>query len=248
MSWINAIKRMLAIRKSLPDGWEDVVARWFPGLPDLAGEERERFETHLKIFFITKHFFGARDLKITEEMRLVISASAARVARNLPFNIYDRLTEVVVYPASYAHPDRDDEILGEAHHWGTMVLSWDSVDKGIKVSNDGRDTSIHELAHVLDVADGSFDGVPEMEHGSEYGPWVRVMSRYFHKLREGELRGDLLREYGATNEAEFFAVASEVFFEKPKFLRRNAPDLYEQLKIFYKVDPAEVGDSLARSV
>ena len=150
------------------------------------------------------------------------------------------VTEILIYPSHYKHPDGDAVIYGEAHQWGTVVLSWDAVRHGIAIPNDGHDTAVHEFAHVLDVADGTFDGTPELHEADDYPRWAYVLSRHFNQLRRGRGR-QLLREYGATNEAEFFAVATEVFFEKPSVLARRAPDLYETLATYYRVDPAHTG-------
>jgi len=248
MGLINSIKRYLAGRKPFVDEWRDIVREWFPGYDELADEERARFDKHLKLFLHTTHFFGAGELEVTEEMKVIVAASAARIARNLPFDVYERLTEVVLYPASYRHPERHAEILGEAHHWGTLVLSWDAVRKGVRTGNDGHDTAVHEFAHVLDIADGWFDGTPQLERGADYESWSRVMAHHFHELQQQTLGRGVLREYGATNEAEFFAVATEAFFEKPKKLKRKAPELYEQLQNYYQIDPVEVEESIARSL
>jgi Mlc titration factor MtfA (ptsG expression regulator) len=146
--------------------------------------------------------------------------------------------EVIVYPNDYLHPDSDDVILGEAQQWGTVVLSWDAVLDGMANGRDGHDTALHEFAHVLDVADGAFDGTPELHRFGDYRTWARVMRKEFLKLRHDvPRRRTVLREYGATDEAEFFAVASETFFEKPQQLKEKAPELYEELSRFYRVEP-----------
>lgn len=248
MGLINWFKRKIADKKPFREEWREIVRDWFPGYDELDSEQRARFDKHLKLFMYNTHFFGAADLQVTEEMKVVVASSAARIARNLPFDVYDRLTEVVLYPASYRHPEKHAEVLGEAHHWGTLVLSWDAVRRGVCTSNDGHDTAVHEFAHVLDIADGWFDGTPELEDGSQYESWSRVMAHHFHELQKENLGRGVLRDYGAINEAEFFAVATEAFFEKPKKLRREAPELYEQLRTYYRLDPVEVDDSMARSL
>lgn len=146
----------------------------------------------------------------------------------------------MVYPSSFVLPNDEREILGLAHHWGTVVLSWDAVRKGIAVPSDGHDTAVHEFAHALDIEDGSYDGTPNLASGPDYHDWIRVLGSHFSKLQRNP-RGGVLRSYGATNEAEFFAVATEAFFEKPVALKRRAPDLFQQLQNFYNLDPTEKG-------
>jgi Mlc titration factor MtfA (ptsG expression regulator) len=115
-----------------------------------------------------------------------------------------------------------------------VVLAWDAVLNGLRNPRDGHDTVVHELAHVLDRADGSFDGAPALRAGEHYRPWASVMQRHFERLRRRDRRlGKVLRDYGATNEAEFFAVSTEVYFERPDELRRRAPALFAELERFY---------------
>ena len=205
-------------------------------------KERERFLNHLKIFLKTKEFIGCKGQVIDDEVRVVIAASAARMARNLPYDVYERLSEIVVYPSTFYNPSDEEQSmrLGEAHSWGVVVLSWDAVKKGIKVANDGHDTAIHEFAHSLDFEDGVFDGTPLLEKGADYHAWVAAFSESYERLRSKK-RQSVMREYGLTNEVEFFAVATEVFFEKPRKLRRKEPKLYERLAKFYALDPAAEG-------
>lgn len=243
MAFLNALpfvrswrRRRLAARP-FPLEWVPLLEQKLPFYKRLEDEEREAFHTHLKIFYWEKYWIGAGGLEVTEKMKILISASAARIARQLPLCIYDRLTEIVIYPSHYLHPERTDAIiLGQAHHFGTVVLSWDAVREGILTPNDSRDTAIHEFAHVLDAADGVFDGTPLLERGEDYKEWSRVMGHYFAGLQDNPTRG-IVRAYGATNEAEFFAVATEVFFENPRRLKNRAPDLYAVLAKFFKIDP-----------
>ena len=232
-------KRKRLREKPFPDEWTSIVDEDLPFAADLEGEEREHFLDHLKVFAWQKQWIAAGGLdEVTTRMKVVISGCAARLVRNLPLDAYDRLTEVVVYPRSFTgDPFEDEEILGLAHPWGTVVLAWDAVRRGIATSNDARDTAVHEFAHALDVEDGLYDGTPLLEDGADYRDWSRVLGDHFARLQEAPL-GHVLREYGATNEAEFFAVATEAFFEQPRKLRKRAPDLYRELQNFYRVDPA----------
>lgn len=235
---IRSIRRRRLEKRPFPERWVDILRERYAFYEDLDEEQKERFQTHLKVFLWEKHWEGAADLMVTEEMKVIISAAAARIARNLPLSVYNRLTEIVIYPAHYRHPGKDHiAVLGQAHNFGTLVLSWDAVEEGIAHPSDARDTAIHEFAHVLDVESGSFNGTPLLEKGSHYPVWADVMGRHFASLQEAPFDG-CLRAYGAKNEAEFFAVATEAFFETPEQLRRCAPDLYDVLAGFFGVDPS----------
>ena len=210
-----------------------------PFYRSLDDELRERFYTYLKVFAWEKHFIGAGGMEITDEVIVVISAAAVRLVLHRDLTFYNRLTEIVVYPSHYKHPDNDAVIFGEAQSWGTVVLSWDAVLSGLANPSDGHDTATHEFAHVLDRADGAFDGTPELHCSTHYRPWAEVMTQHFLALRKNKPhQRRVLRQYGATNEAEFFAVATESFFEKPEQMLRRTPDLYNELKRFYGFDPA----------
>ena len=225
------------LEEPFPEHWKEILEKKFPFYKKLDDEERELFHNHLTIFLREKHWEGAGGLEVTEKMKVVISAAAARISRRLPISVYDRLTEIVIYPSHYLHPDKEDSIIwGQAHNFGTVVLSWDAVKQGISVPDDARDTSIHEFAHVLDIGEGSFNGTPLLERGRDYKAWFHVMSRHFARLQDDPV-GGCLRSYGAHNEAEFFAVATEAFFETPRQLKACAPDLYEVLANYFKVEP-----------
>ncbi len=230
--------------RALPAEWPGILEEHVPFYSELDDGLRARFHEFLKIFVWEKHFFGAGGFEVTDEARVVIAAAAVRLVLHLDISFYNRLTEIIIYPSHYVHEGQDGVVFGEAHAWGTVVLSWDAVIGGLRNPDDGHETATHEFAHVLDRVDGSFDGTPELRAHAHYRPWGRVMSQHFLKLRErGRKQRRALRSYGATNEAEFFAVATESFFEKPAQLKRHTPDLYDELSRFYGFDPAGGEDS-----
>ncbi len=236
--FIRNWKRKKLKQKPFPPEWVGILDRHLPFYEDLDDEDREIFHTHLKIFVWEKIFIGAKGLEVTDEHRVVISAAAVRLIQNLDISYYDRLTEIVVYPHDYTHKDTTGVILGEAHSWGIVVLSWPAVLRGLHNPCDGWDTASHEFAHVLDRDGGAFDGTPVLRADGHYSAWADVMALHYEKLKGGSNRERrVMRDYGATNEAEFFAVATEAFFEKSTEMKRLTPELYEELKQFYGVDP-----------
>ncbi len=226
--------------KPFPEAWISILNEQVPFFEKLSGELRQSFLERLKVFAWEKVWIPAGGLEITDEIRVLISAAACRLILHLDLSYYDRLTEIVVYPATYKHPGQDDvAVFGEAHQWGTLVLSWDSVKRGLANPEDGKDTATHEFAHVLDRAGGTYDGTPPLHARPDYRHWTSVMEQNFQALRSRDRRQRrVLRRYGATNEAEFFAVATESFFEKPAVMKAKTPDLYNELKRFYRQDPA----------
>ena len=175
-------------------------------------------------------------------MKLVISAMAARMGRRLPVEVFDEVREFVIYPGHFKRPDDDSSHLatyGSAHDFGTVVLSWDAVQEGIAVPDDGQDTTLHEFAHMLDLTTGEFDGTPLLDDYEDYTAWARVFTKHFEELRYNSDLEHVIDDYGATNPAEFFAVATEVFFEQPELLEENAPALYEQMATYFRLDPNE---------
>ena len=232
---LRRLRRRLWLRRPFPAAWEPVIAERLPFAARFDDDEAARFRDHLKVFAWEKIFRGI-DLEITDEMRVVIAGSAARLVRNLPHGLYDAIDTVLVRRS--AIEQEHGRILGYVHELGALLLSWDAVKHGIATHNDGRDTAVHELAHVIDLKDGIFDGTPAFDDGHDdaAGAWARVLSSHYLALKDAPERG-VLRAYGATNEAEFFAVATEVFFEKPAVLKRKAPKLYDVLVSYYRVEP-----------
>ena len=225
-------RRLLA--RPFPEGWQTIVDRRLRFYAELSPELQQRFRDELQVFLGRVRFFGAGGLEVTDEIRVTIGGCAVRLILHLDESYYDRLKEIVVYPHDYKHPDDDGHMLGEAQDFGTVVLSWPAVLVGLSRPTDGHDTAVHEFAHVLDKTSLGFDGTPRLRAREDYRVWGEVMSEHFFRLQRGD-RDTLavLDDYGAENEAEFFAVATEAFFEHPDDLRERAPDLHEVLARFY---------------
>jgi len=234
--------------RPFPDAWRSILEQRVPFLDRIPAERRAKFEADLMVFAHEKTFVGAGGFEIDDEVRVVVSAAAVRLVLFLDVAYFDRVREIIVYPGAYRHPERDGVVLGEVSHWNVVVLSWEDVLAGLRNPHDGRDTATHEFAHVLDRESGAFDGTPTLRAREDYGPWGRVLSEHYLGLRARKRKQRrVLRDYAATNEAEFFAVATEVFFERPGLMKRRAPDLYEELERFYGFDPTRAPESPGNS-
>lgn len=233
--WWRRRRRARWMAAPVPEAWPALLAARAPFFRRLEAGEQERLLRLVQAFLAEHPLVGAGGLVLTEEIRVVVGATAVRLVLGLDLDHYDRLTEIVVYPyEALVDPKEDRALWGVAHRHGAVVLSWPAVLRGLARPDDGLDTATHEFAHALDLADGAFDGAPSLRAGEHYRPWAAVLGAHYERLQGGDRRlGKVLRDYGATDPAEFFAVATEAFFERPEALRRRAPGLYEELARFY---------------
>src|SRR5213079_3598767 len=227
-----------------------IVEHNVPLARSLTPDERARLLRLVQVFLADKHFEGCGGLTLTEEMKVTIAAGACLLLLHLEGPCYPTLRTVLVYPHGFvptlASPPRTGEIaqppvplIGESWGDGVVVISWDDAVRGAQDASDGSNVVLHEFAHQLDSEDGVGGGEPVLP-GSAVRTWGRVLSEEYQRLRADVAadRDSVLDGYGATNKAEFFAVATETFFEKPVELERDHPELYAQLRRFYGQDPA----------
>lgn len=235
-----------------PAQWRAVIEERVPLVRRLATAEWDRLLDLVQVFLREKGFEGVGGIEVTEEMKLIVAAQACLLILNLDAGCYPGVRSVILYPSTFMprtpaidgriyvgvipHPE---PLLGE-HTRGAVVLAWDSALRAAADSDDGQNVVLHEFAHELDREDGYVDGVPLLEAPSSTRAWARVLQSRFEELRRAAESGqpDVLNIYGATNRAEFFAVATEAFFGKAAELRNRYPDLYDELKTFYRQDPA----------
>jgi Mlc titration factor MtfA (ptsG expression regulator) len=236
-----------------PQPWLEIIeknVRLYRFLPD---SDRRELQGLVQIFLAEKHFEGCGELELTDEIKVTIAASACLLLIHRQTDVYPRLITILVYPSAYLVKANDPiggglAIEGESIHlgesWtsGVVILAWDEVLAAASDINDGQNLVLHEFAHQLDREDGAVDGAPLLEQRSQYLAWARVLGAEYERLQRASRlgRATVLDEYGATNPAEFFAVATECFFGRPRVLRKRHPELYAELKSFYRQDPAEL--------
>jgi Mlc titration factor MtfA (ptsG expression regulator) len=217
----------------------------------LPESDRVELRRRIRIFLAEKHFEGAGGLVMTDEIRVTVAAQACLLLLHRSEDDYPRLLSIIVYPAAYVASTRErsgygtitenEQVrLGEAWNVGAVVLSWDDVRYGAADYHDGHNVVLHEFAHQLDMENNAADGAPALPRRSMYVTWARVLSHEYRQLQDEVTRHHrtLMDAYGARSPAEFFAVATETFFEKPVELRAKHAELYGQLRQFYGQDPA----------
>jgi hypothetical protein len=236
--------------RTFPEKWLAIIEKNVPFYKLLSAEDRKELLRHVLIFIGEKHFEGCGGLEITDEIKVTIAAQACILLLHRRTDYYPGLSSILVYPRSYVvHSTRHlgggimaegpDHRLGESWHHGSVVLSWDDVRRSAADIHDGHNVVFHEFAHQLDSSFARGDDTPVLKSPSSLIAWARILQRDYEKLRRDVSRNNttFLDRYGAVNPAEFFAVATEYFFEKPEQLCKLHPELYEELKRFYQQDP-----------
>jgi Mlc titration factor MtfA (ptsG expression regulator) len=253
--WWHERKRAEILERPFPDAWNEVIARNVAHWARLDDDEKQRLRELTQVFIAEKTWEGCGGLTLTDEIRVTVAAQACLLVLELPHRMFREVETILVYPSAVPRPARAQEVfvrspdmvaegpvalLGEAHLRGPVVLAWDRVLRDGKRPNDGHNLVCHEFAHKLDMLDGSADGTPPLQDRDAMRRWAKACEEAFLKLREQTAHGKPheLDAYGATNEAEFFAVATEHFFDRPRALHEHLPALYEVLAGFYRQDPA----------
>jgi len=244
-------RRRKCAEKTFPEEWNKILKdniKLYSYLPD---DLKEQLRCKISVFIDEKIFEGCNNLEINDEIKVTIAAQACILLLNRKTKIYPKCTSILVYPKTLAFiqdtqeghfvTEEKGEMLGESWLDGPVVLTWDSVMHGAEHISDGQNVVFHEFAHQLDQEDGRAEGYPVLGEHSHYLTWARHLGAGYKRLKKKLKRGEktFLGEYAAMNPAEYFAVATEVFFEKPKLLKEKLPMIYQELKKFYKVNPIE---------
>ncbi|MEE9910824.1 MAG: zinc-dependent peptidase [Deltaproteobacteria bacterium] len=253
-NWFAKRRRRNLARAPFPAGWDDILRRHMAHYSLLDDDERARLHSLIRVFVAEKSWEGCGGLDLTDEIRVTIAGEACLLVLNLPHDYYDNVETIIIYPADLVLPERRlgffemaleplepaGPITGQAFEQGPLILVWDAVLEGIRHAGSGYNVVYHEFAHKLDMQNGAANGTPRLRDRAEYRDWIKTCSREYLRLLKDVEKGrrTFLDEYGATDEAEFFAVATEHFFDQPLAMRKSAPELYRVLKGFYRQDPA----------
>lgn len=231
-----------------PETWDPILRRRVPRYGRLPEADQRALLGHLAVLLAEKHFEGCNGLVVTDEMRVTIAGHAAMLLLRRDVEPFRKLVTILIYPTAYVGRDveplgdhfvleGEEDRLGEAYGGDVVVLAWDEVKAIARGRAESLNVVLHEFAHLLDMEDGLTDGAPGLETQEQARQWAQVLGAEYRRLRRGRGR-TALDDYGATDPAEFFAVATETFFERPTRLQRLHPELYEQLKGYYRQDPA----------
>ncbi len=236
LGWIRRRRRAELLATPTPAAWREIVRDGFPLAARLTPEEQEELLRIARVLVAEKRWEGVSGQEVDDRVRVLIAAQAALLLLRLDHDYYPRLRSVLVYPTTYRAPVRDLDATGVA----SEGLAWDAVVRGAAHEDDARNVVFHEFAHQLDAEQPRSDGAPRLRAREDYREWARVLGEEYATLRADleALRPVHIDPYGATNAAEFFAVLTEAFFERPRPLRRRHPELYAQLARFYGQDPA----------
>lgn len=245
---MNWLRRLFSTRApEFDESWGALLARDFAHWSLLDADELARMEGLVARFMATTRFEAANGFELTEPIQVLIAAQASMLLLGLDLDGFDDVTSVIVHPSNVrlhgTHATGGGTfssgprlISGLAQQWGPVVLSWAATRRGARFPHQGHNVVYHEFAHRLDMLDGVTDGTPPLEDDAAVERWRRVCTDAYDTVRADG--SPVLRPYAGTNPAEFFAVATEVFFNQPCELQDFEPALYRELRAFYGQDPA----------
>jgi MtfA peptidase len=241
-----------AIAQPFPAYFSKILRKNIPVYSRMPTDLQLQLKRLIKQFLHEKKFLGCDGFEITDEVRVTIAAKASMLLLNRPTRVYSDLKMILVYPSAFIAPriatgsgglvtHSNQTLSGESWSDGRVILAWDHVQRNHGNSPDGHDVVLHEFAHQLDSESGSTNGAPLLRNKARYQRWSETMSREFAMLQQAAetQTPSVMDYYGATSPAEFFAVATETFFEKTAPMARFHPGLFEQFRAYYQVDPRD---------
>ncbi len=241
-----------ALARPMPPAWQAILQRNLPAYRRMQPLLQHQLNKLVQHFLHAKKFIACEGLAVDDEIRVTIAGHACLLLLGRPQRVYPELQAVLVYPGAFVAPRKEVDgagvvtdsrqgLLGESWGDGRVILSWDHVPRAGHDSGDSHNVVLHEFAHQLDSESGSNNGAPLLGQRANYRRWAAVLSRDFEALQRAAMyqQQGVLDHYGATSPAEFFAVATETFFENPHAMAASHADLFEQLLGYYRVDPRE---------
>lgn len=237
-------------QKPFPKAWRKIIQKRMPYFRKMPTDLQLQLKEHIQVFIEEKEFIGCNGVKVTDDIRVTIAAQACLLLLNRKTDYFPKLKSILVYPRAFVKQQQQQNedgihfthqlaLSGESWDIGRVVLSWEDTVHGAMHVEDGHNVVIHEFAHQLDQENGKANGAPILYDGQNYQTWSSVFQAEFEQLKRHASQGapSVFNYYGATNPAEFFAVASETFFEQASLLHNRHPSIYQQLKELYRVDP-----------
>ena len=236
------------------EGWEDVVAEWLPQWEVLDDEERAELGALVGWMVRKKRFEAARGFRLSPEVVVAIAAHASLLVLGLGRGAYRDVGAVIVHSGTITQrgprstsirgvvADGPLRVIGHAlDRRGPVVIAWNAFRAQRRRVDGAENVVFHEFAHKLDAVAGMFDGTPEIDDRSARARWIRVCTAEYRRLRRRDEPDPVLRAYASVSPSEFFAVATETFFQRPVAFAEHKPELYDVLRDFYRQDPAARG-------
>ncbi|MDN5871487.1 MAG: zinc-dependent peptidase [Nitrococcus sp.] len=258
-SWLARWRqeRILARKRIADDLWREVIAAQ-PLLARLSVPARQRLHDLATLLAAEKRFYGAAGFEVDARQIATIAALGCLPILELGLDWYRGWYSILVYPGAFRarHEYRDDaglvheqvsDLIGEAWDSGPLILSWEDIQDGTAL--DGYNVILHELAHKLDMLNGAVNGMPPLHRDMSRQDWTRAFTAAWNAARTAAAVGQepVLDRYALESPGEFFAVACEVYFELPERLHDGYPLVYEQLRRFFRQDPARAVAARSRS-
>lgn len=247
--WKSSRRKRIAVQP-FPDAWYPILENNVDHYPRLSPEAQAKVRRYIQLFVAERHWEGVKGLELTDEVRVTIAAQVAVMMQGYPEVLFDKVPSILVYPTSYEKESTSvgpgglviegmSYRKGEAWFRGPVVLSWRDVLRSSRAMSTPHNLVVHEFAHQLDMLESKYvDGMPPQPSLAAETRWREVLKREQADLAEAIRAGEpWLDPYAGTNSAEFFAVASESYFEEPWYLQQQRPKLYQLFLDFYKVDP-----------
>jgi Mlc titration factor MtfA (ptsG expression regulator) len=250
-SWLKNRRRRQILAEPFPETWLAILREHVGHYGLLTEADRKKLRDAVQIMIAEKDWEGCRGMELTDEVRVTIAALTAVLILGFDGYYFDNVATILVYPNEFvvkeeralaggATIEEESDRLGEAHHRGPVILSWQEIRENAMAPGYGQNLVFHEFAHQLDMLNGAFDGTPNLATSDLAARWARIMDVEYRRLIEAERRGreTLLDPYGATDPAEFFAVAVECFFDAPRAMHEVYPELYALFRDYFRQDPA----------
>ncbi len=250
--WLKNRRRRRLLAQPFPKEWDAILNADVRHYRLLNDDERIKLKNLIRVFVDEKNWEGCLGLQLTDEIKVTIAAQACLLLLGFDEEHFDHVLTILVYPTAYVAPDKrtikggveieeDSNRMGEAWFRGPVILSWADARASARGETDGHNVVLHEFAHQLDMLNGrNVDGTPPMSSESQNERWQEIVTREYELLVDDchHRRWTVLDCYGASDVGEFFAVATESFFEQPVELEEEHPELYAILQEFYRQDPA----------
>ncbi|XKH00318.1 zinc-dependent peptidase [Marinobacter nauticus] len=243
-------RRRRALQQPFPRPWRKLLRQQVPLYKRLKREQQQRLERRVRLFLDEKEFYGCNGFEVDDRVRLTIAGHACLLILERTFSDFDDVRSILVYPDIYSTQATESDGLvvstrheiraGEASSHGQVVLAWNQCKQAVSQPHSPHNVILHEFAHQLDYLDGSADGAPPLS-GEQARHWQQTMSQAWEHLQTTleHHHKPWLDPYGATEPAEFFAVLTETFFQQPKHLWHEQPEVYKVLRDFYRLNPID---------